>query len=103
MAQAVSRRPLAAEARVRARINLCGICGLQSGTGTDFSSSSSVFSCQYHSAVAVQSHIIWGKLVTAVQSRSLTLSKSINQSVNHLQDYKTLQPRIDVGTSQSVR
>jgi hypothetical protein len=30
MAQAVSRRPLTAEA------SLCGICGGQSGTGTDF-------------------------------------------------------------------
>jgi hypothetical protein len=36
MAQVVSRRPLTAEARVRARVNLCGICGGQSGTGTDF-------------------------------------------------------------------
>jgi hypothetical protein len=33
MAQAVSRRPLTAEARVRARVNPCGICGGQSGTG----------------------------------------------------------------------
>jgi hypothetical protein len=34
MAQAVSRRPLTAEARVRSRFNPCGICGGQSGTGT---------------------------------------------------------------------
>jgi hypothetical protein len=34
MAQVVSRRPLTAEARVRARVNPCGICGGQSGTGT---------------------------------------------------------------------
>jgi hypothetical protein len=47
MAQVVSRRPLAAEARVRSRVNPCGICGGQSGTGTDFSPSSSVFRCQY--------------------------------------------------------
>jgi hypothetical protein len=33
ISQTVSRRPLAAEARVRARFNTCGICGGQSGTG----------------------------------------------------------------------
>jgi hypothetical protein len=43
MAQAVSRRPLTAEARVSSRVNLCGICGRQSGIGTGFSPSSSVF------------------------------------------------------------
>jgi hypothetical protein len=36
MAQVVSRRPLTAEARVRARLNPCGICGGQSGTGIGF-------------------------------------------------------------------
>ena len=33
MAQAVSRRPLDAETRVRSRFSPCGICGGQSGTG----------------------------------------------------------------------
>jgi hypothetical protein len=37
MTQAVSRRPLTAESWVRARVNACGICGGQSGTGTAFS------------------------------------------------------------------
>jgi hypothetical protein len=41
MAQAVSRRPLTAEARVRARVGQCGICDGQSGTVTGFSPSSS--------------------------------------------------------------
>jgi hypothetical protein len=59
MAQVVSRRLLTAEARVRARFNPCGICGGKSLTGTGFSPSSSVFSCQYQSAVALQTHIIW--------------------------------------------
>jgi hypothetical protein len=45
MTQAVSRRPLTAEARVRSRVSPCGICGRQSGTGEDFSPSTSVFPC----------------------------------------------------------
>jgi hypothetical protein len=46
MAQVISRRPVTAKARVRTRVNPCGICGGQSGTGTGFSPSSSVFPCQ---------------------------------------------------------
>jgi hypothetical protein len=52
MAQAVSRRPLTAEARVRSLVSSCGICGGQSGTGTCFSTSTSVFPCQFHSTGA---------------------------------------------------
>jgi hypothetical protein len=36
MAQAVSRRPLTAEAWVRSRVSPCRICGGQNGTGTGF-------------------------------------------------------------------
>jgi hypothetical protein len=52
MAHAVSRRPPTAEARVRSRVNPCGICGGQSGTGTGFSPSTSVFPRQFHSTGA---------------------------------------------------
>jgi hypothetical protein len=41
MAHVISRRPLTAEALVRTRVNPCGICGGQSGTGIGFSPSSS--------------------------------------------------------------
>jgi hypothetical protein len=49
MAQAVSRRPVTAEARVRSRLSPCGICGGQSGTGTGFPPSTSVFPCKFYS------------------------------------------------------
>jgi hypothetical protein len=52
MAQAVSRRPLTTEARVRSPVSPCGICGGQSGTETGFSPSTSVFPCQFHSTAA---------------------------------------------------
>jgi hypothetical protein len=59
MAQVVSNRPLPTEAWVCARVNPCGICDVQSDTGTVFLqvllSSPSIF----HSTVALQTHIIW--------------------------------------------
>jgi hypothetical protein len=60
MVQVISRRPLTAEPRVRTRFNPCGICGGQSDTEVGFSPSFSVFSCQYQSTVALQTHTIWG-------------------------------------------
>jgi hypothetical protein len=53
MVQAASRQPFTAEAWARARLSPFGICGEQSGTGSCFSPSSSVLTCQYHSTVAL--------------------------------------------------
>jgi hypothetical protein len=57
----VFRRPLTAEARVRARVNPRGICGGQSGTGKVFSEYFG-FPCRYHSTIAPYSSITapWG-------------------------------------------
>jgi hypothetical protein len=53
MTKVVSHQPLTAEARVPPpRVSARGICGGQSGSGVDFSLSSSVFPFQYHSTVS---------------------------------------------------
>jgi hypothetical protein len=70
MAQAVNRRALTAESQVRARVNPFGVYGGQSGTGTGFSPSSSVFPCQNHSTVALRTHIIWGMINLSVRESS---------------------------------
>jgi hypothetical protein len=75
---------LTAESRVHTRFNPCGMCGGQSGTGADFSPTTSVFTCQYHSTVALHTHIIWGMNNMSVSGSSLetlTPSRLINQSI----------------------
>jgi hypothetical protein len=52
MGRAVSRRPPTADARVQSQVSPCGLCDGQSGTGTGFSQSTSVFPCQFHSTGA---------------------------------------------------
>ena len=48
MVQAVGRRPVAAEARVRLQASPCEICGEQSVNGICFSPTTSIFPYRYH-------------------------------------------------------
>jgi hypothetical protein len=70
MAQAVSHRPLTAEARVLTQFTPRGICIEYSGTDTCFCQSSSVFPCQYKSTAALHTRIIWGMNNRPVGGRS---------------------------------
>jgi hypothetical protein len=63
MAQVVSCWPLIADTRDHAQVNPCGICGGQSGTGTGFSLSSSVFPCQYIILLSLSKLISSGECV----------------------------------------
>jgi len=56
MVQAVIRQVTIAESRIGSQVSLCEICGGQSGTGTDYSPSSSAFRCQYNSTNAPYSY-----------------------------------------------
>jgi hypothetical protein len=61
------RRLVTAETRLRTWVNPREIyCG-QSGTETGFSS---VFPCQYHTTVTLQTHIIWGMNNMSVSGRN---------------------------------
>jgi hypothetical protein len=57
LTKAVSRRPLTAEALVRARVSPCVICGRQRGTETGFFSEFLGLPRQYHSTVNLHAHI----------------------------------------------
>jgi hypothetical protein len=58
VAQAASRRPLAAETGVCALINQRGICGEHSGSVIDFSPSYLLFSYKYYSIVTLSTCIL---------------------------------------------
>jgi hypothetical protein len=110
MSQAVSRRPLTAESRVRARVNPFGICGRQSGTGTGISPSSSVFPCQYHSTVVLNTHVSSVRWicpsVAAVQRRkSHPINKKIAKCmmcVTMMDNLETLLTGRDLGRGWKV-
>jgi hypothetical protein len=73
MDQAVSHQPPNTEARE----NPYTISGEQSVSATRYPQSSSVFHCQYHSTVALHTHVPPGKrtvgpLVAAIQRHGLT-------------------------------
>jgi hypothetical protein len=53
MAQVVSHQPLTTDTRVQSQGSQCGICGGQSGTGTSFSPSTSIFTRYYKSTVTI--------------------------------------------------
>jgi hypothetical protein len=74
MAQTVSRRPLTAEAQVRCQVGQCGICGGQSGTGTGFSPSTSVFPSQFHSTGALLKKMEKQKKTSSSSSQGCTIS-----------------------------
>jgi hypothetical protein len=56
LAVAVSSRPVTADVQVGARVSSCEIFG-QSETESGISQSSSAIPCQYHSTVALHSHV----------------------------------------------
>jgi hypothetical protein len=107
MAQAVSRRPLTTEARIRARFNPCGICGGRSGTGTGFSPSSSVFPCQYNSTVALQTHIVrqMNMSVSGSSSETLDLMEQyfVSRVAQSVSDYGLEDQFIEVRSSAEAR
>jgi hypothetical protein len=55
IAQAVDRRLVAEEARARAQVSPCAICGGQSGNVTGLSPTHLVFPCQYYLTITLHS------------------------------------------------
>jgi hypothetical protein len=81
MAQAVSRRPLTAEDRVRVRLSPCDIYGGHRCTGTGFSPTSSVFPLRCRFTVTINSYITWGMNNRPVGGRrSETSSRTIDMN-----------------------
>jgi hypothetical protein len=88
IAEVVSCCPVTAEAQVYTWVSSCGIFGGQSCTGTGFSPSSLVFLCQYHSTVALYTHIsprgwIVGLLGAVAQRRCLAPWHEHEQQISY--------------------
>jgi hypothetical protein len=94
MAQAVSRRLLTAENQVHTRVNPHEICGGQSGTETNFSKSSSVFSCQYHSTVALHTPCY---LVSEARSHPIDMNKATPSHSNGLSRHSKANALLTTG------
>jgi hypothetical protein len=98
MAQAVTRRPLIVEDRVRSQVNPCRICGGQSVNGTGFFPEFFGFPLSVLFHHRSPTHIIWGmKSMSVSGSSSETWSHpiEINQSIHpwlktqHMHDHST--------------
>jgi hypothetical protein len=79
---------ITAETQVHARVSPRGTSGGQNGTGTGLSLSSSVLPCQYHSIVALHTHVPSGRLtidplVVTVQRHHLAPSTRTTHSHMH--------------------
>jgi len=59
MAQLVSHHPPSTETWAQSQSSVCGICGGKSDTGTSFTASTWVFSCQCCSSIAPYSFIMY--------------------------------------------
>jgi hypothetical protein len=73
MAQVVSCRPLTAEARDRARVNPCGICGGQSGTRQVFLRvlRFSLVNISFHRRSPNSYHLGMRDMLTCIQASTL--------------------------------
>jgi hypothetical protein len=109
MAQAVSRRPLTAEARVRSRVSPCW-CGGQRGIGTGFSPSTSVFPCQFHSIGAPllgkEQQIIIFIFIIGLHNKPHGCSASVASAAGPFttkKKKKKIDPRLTFGLFRWVR
>jgi hypothetical protein len=80
--QTSSRPPLTAEDRVQSQASQCGICGGENCTGTGFSLSTSLFSCQYQSDNAPYSFIHLPPTLYNIRNRQRHHITHLHESVH---------------------